>query len=944
METKKNEEKKNNNEIYYKKGMKTTINKANSKLLLFKTDDRIKKNLYIQNQKSSLNSKFSNKTNTSLGNKQKYYDKIRYKLSDENVIKNKRKRPFSSLGENNSQYIINRNHATLKNNSSVELNEISKSLNEKKKSNSLIILQKSNNNINTKTNENKINPSTSFQNQNQKIKFAMRLNNPHRTTHYQNLRYMSNNNDKSNFNNNMSSNINSNIYNLFKPESEKEVFPSMPLDRIKSVKNLNIHVVQSLKNKNKKNSFRYYPKSKSLNNSPYYRIRSKDQESIKNNDNELIEYKNVLYSSLPNRYNNNMQTKLRQYNNEIRKRNDVKKNKLNSKEKEKEKQYSFYKYEEYMDKIEKEELDIYKKNQRKKDEINIKELFQDKSKFVFKIPMNTNRINRFNQINRINLIRFSTNKSKSLSKISSNNKEELALSNKSLKFSYILNNNKSGENNSNNNSNRFIRIPIKTKESQKEKKIIFKESNDSSSSEIPIIINNYEVKRTGIRKLRKTNTVIMQNVMLKKFREERILYESEPSSDISRDQLSAEANNLRKKDLLNLSDFLERNRKDSAIENIPFEKISSIPMKSHEIKMKENEIFENLRRNYFQRREKMIKMNRKNLMAQKLLLEKIVEIDKTKNSKLKRYRSKFSPFYNLNYKYSDKEMSKKKKKILDKYYKKNLEMNKFSVRVKNKSSMSFFTNNSVNSSQVHLISQANDLKSEYFSINDYFNNDTQRNQIDKEKDIIKINPNENNYDIKEIEKIDSKINFEENEKEIIKEKEKEKKIKIKLDEIKLNKMIREEKKKKFENEFFKKYEKIIKSREKKEQTQKKIITNEMLEEMSNNFFDLLDENEAIIKSSKKIEDVELFIQFREKMNSLAKFSKHELHLYVYRNFQTINNILEECKRDKQRENRINKFIKILKEDLEEICNQRYYILKFLKVLDYTPFPNNTMNN
>ena len=76
METKKNEEKKNNNEIYYKKSMKTTINKANSKLLLFKTDDRIKKNLYIQNQKSSLNSKFSNKTNTSLGNKQKYYDKI----------------------------------------------------------------------------------------------------------------------------------------------------------------------------------------------------------------------------------------------------------------------------------------------------------------------------------------------------------------------------------------------------------------------------------------------------------------------------------------------------------------------------------------------------------------------------------------------------------------------------------------------------------------------------------------------------------------------------------------------------------------------------------------------------------------------------------------------------------------------------------------------------
>jgi len=772
----------------------------------------------------------------------------------------------------------------------------------------------------------------------------MRLNNPQKTTHYQNLRYMSNNNNTNFNNNNMSSNINSNINNIFKHESEKQAFPSMPLDQIKSVKNLNIHVIQSLRNKNKRNSFRYYPKSRSLNNSPHYRIRNRNQESIKSNDNnELIEYKNVLYSSLPNRYNNNMQTKLRQYNNEIRKRNDVKNNKLGSGEKDNEKQYSFYKYEKYMDKIEKEELDIYKENQRKKNEINIKELFQDKSKFVFKIPIQINRFNRFNRNNKFNQLNISTNKSKNLSKLSSNNiKEELALSNKSLKLSKNLSNNKSGENNSNGNSNRFIRIPIKTKESSKDKKIIFKD-NDSSSSEIPIIINNYEVKRTGIRKLRKTNTVIMENTLFKKFREERILYDSEPSSELSRDQLSAEANNLRIKDLLNLSDFLERNRKDTVIENIPFEKISSIPMKSHEIKMKENEIFENLRKNYFQRREKMIKLNRKNLLAQKLLLEKIVEIDKTKNGKLKKYRSKFSPFYNLNYKYSDKEMSKRKKKILDKYYQKNLNINKFTVRLKNKSSMSFYTNNSVNSSQVHLISQANDLKSEYFSINDYFNNDTQRNQLDKEKDIIKKNPNEDNYDIKEIENIDNKINFEENEKEIFKEKEKEKKIKIKLDEIKLNKMIKEEKKKKFENEFFKKYEKIIQSREKKEQIHKKIITDEMLEETSNNFFYLLEENEAIIKSSKKTEDAELFIQFREKMNSLAKFSKHELHLYVYRNFQTINNILEECKRDKQRENRINKFIKILKEDLEEICNQRYYILKYLKVLDYNPFPNNTMD-
>ena len=118
----------------------------------------------------------------------------------------------------------------------------------------------------------------------------------------------------------------------------------------------------------------------------------------------------------------------------------------------------------------------------------------------------------------------------------------------------------------------------------------------------------------------------------------------------------------------------------------------------------------------------------------------------------------------------------------------------------------------------------------------------------------------------------------------------------------------------------------------------------MLEEASNRFFSLLKENEKIIESSKKAEEAELFIEFREKMNSLAKYSKRELNLYIFRNYQVINNLLEECKRDKQRENRINGFIKILREDLEEIYNRREYILKFLKVLDYQPFPNYTLND
>ena len=117
----------------------------------------------------------------------------------------------------------------------------------------------------------------------------------------------------------------------------------------------------------------------------------------------------------------------------------------------------------------------------------------------------------------------------------------------------------------------------------------------------------------------------------------------------------------------------------------------------------------------------------------------------------------------------------------------------------------------------------------------------------------------------------------------------------------------------------------------------------MLEEMGNNFNNLLEENEAIIKSSTKQEDAELFIGFREKMKSLRMYSKQDLNMYLYRNFDVINNILADCKRDKQKENRINRFIRMLKEDLDQICYKRNNILKSLKVLDFLPFPNNTIN-
>ena len=117
----------------------------------------------------------------------------------------------------------------------------------------------------------------------------------------------------------------------------------------------------------------------------------------------------------------------------------------------------------------------------------------------------------------------------------------------------------------------------------------------------------------------------------------------------------------------------------------------------------------------------------------------------------------------------------------------------------------------------------------------------------------------------------------------------------------------------------------------------------MLEEMGNNFTNLMDENDAIIKSSRTEDEAELFIQFREKLKSLTRYSVDDLNMYLYRNFDVINNILAECKRDKQKENRINRFIRRLKADLDQICYKRNKILKSLKVLDFLPFPNNTIN-
>ena len=919
MKTKKNDVKNDINETSLKRSIKEPINRTNSKLLLFKSRARIKNKIFIQDQKKAINTKFSvnvyNLINNNTKIKLNYI--IRQRISNESINKNEKRRPLSlNVTKNNSKQVINK--TGLKNQSSLELLEVSKSLSEKRKSNSLNIIPKSNYNIKLIKKEDSSMEQKIISNKNRVLNFESKLFNRYKRPFFRKIENLKNKGKNTLIN--MSSNSNLNVSYLFAQDSKKDhPFPYTFIS-IKSIQKLNNQnpQYQTLINKNQKNAYVCYPKSRSLNNSPHYRVRRDLQEIDKKNNNDLIEYRKILYSGLSNKCNLSIRNRVRKYNEEVRLRNDLK-NKNSNIDENNNKKYYFYKYNEYMDKIEKEEINKFKNLQDKKNEINIKELFEDKSKLNYDELMSQRREIK----NHINYLE----KNKLLSN------EEFMKYQKRLKLNNIL------KNKDNININLYPKIPNKIHKKEKGDK-----SEESSSSEMPIIIDNYIVKKTGVKKLRRIKTAIFGNVLIKKLIDEDILFDNEYSFEQnSVDLLSDEVNKIKQDDyLINLSNFLRNEKKNKQAKNMKLENIKSGFKKTRKkkVKISEKEIFDNLRKNYFQRREKMIKLNRKNLIAKKLLLQKIAEMEQFKK-RYKRYRSIFDTFHNLNFKYSQKEMNERKKEILEKYSRINYEKNKYSVRLKNRSGTSFFTN-SINTSNLQFILENNEMKNDDFSINDYLDSDqAQKNLNEKEQGVIKMYPNENNYNIKEIEDIDNEINFEENEEDgndRFKKRELDKKERKKQEDIKLNKMIKEQKKKKVENEFFKQYEKIIKEYEEKEQNKNKIVSKEMLEEMGNNFNNLLEENEAIIKSSTKQEDAELFIGFREKMKSLRMYSKQDLNMYLYRNFDVINNILSECKRDKQRENRINKFIKILKEDLDLICYKRDYISKHLRVLDFLPFP------
>ena len=73
------------------------------------------------------------------------------------------------------------------------------------------------------------------------------------------------------------------------------------------------------------------------------------------------------------------------------------------------------------------------------------------------------------------------------------------------------------------------------------------------------------------------------------------------------------------------------------------------------------------------------------------------------------------------------------------------------------------------------------------------------------------------------------------------------------------------------------------------------------------------------------------------MISLERYSKKEFNLYLIRNYKYILKILEDCKRDKEREERIDKFLKAMNEDLKINGMYKSELWQDIKVIDYQPF-------
>jgi len=712
-------------------------------------------------------------------------------------------------------------------------------------------------------------------------------------------------------------NIKNYIKNLRYSKNQRHFFSSF--EKINNIKNKNIILnrkYSSLSTKNitkQRTTFDNQDKiecksSRNINKRNFPLYKERDIKSSDNliSSNDLIEYKEVVCNSPEIPFNINYYKK-KNYNNLIRIRN---KQKISN-----DKRYSFYKYKEYMDKIENEKIEIYKKDKEKRKKVNIQKIFQE-------MPTH----NKKNQ-------KISQNEIK--------NKENLELNydikNKINNDINLLNNDSD-----NNLKDDDHQSDVKTDKKIEEDKIIIKKNpkknkikhykkyiNDLKKNLKAISHTHKKKKNKNIEKEEYESSYSESNITINNFFDSKINFPKIGKKDMSSVQKPLNFNKIQKyeKNLFNPEEPLIpseiKNELNINDDDFNIEMLSDKDLKD---KIGDSEVYELLKKKYFKNKERMMLMNKRNIKAQKILFKKIIESDKDQKSKRP---SQLEPFFNLKFKYTDEEINLYKQKFLSKYYEKN--KNNFTP-MRNKES--FNSNNSINISKQYNSPSSKNIKKieenneiiikEKSNTEDKVDNDKEdddkisNNKIDE--DIIK-NHTDNSIQIKKDENsgaifFDKEINY------------------LKNSKKNKNKNIIKEKGylKNFFEKYFKNWKKEDDGGKVKEEIQEKLI-----EEVNHKFSKLIHENEDIIGSSSRKEEAELFLEFKEKMISLARYSKKEYNLYLVKNYKYIVKVLEECKRDKEREERIDKFLKSLNEELRMNSMFKSDLWQDIKVIDYQPF-------
>ena len=663
--------------------------------------------------------------------------------------------------------------------------------------------------------------------------------------------------------------------------------------------------------------------------------------NINKNNNYLINYKNIYYTR--KNLNNNTFDKIKKYNDAIRIRNNLKNNGLYRDKQHK--KYSFYKY---------------IKDKEKKNNFNIQEIFGDiprRNKSTKKAL--TIRIKNKNKL----LLNKKNNSNKDIQSININNnqKDETKTNsnnNNNNKIIDILSKNYSSKKNASTKKNSPKKNSPKKKSPKKnspkkyspkkyspkinslkrnKKKLRKKKNKENddeyiSSSYTPsdVVINNFDSNKNPKDIIKDKN----KNINLVIFEHKRNSFHLDEKKVLLNPEIKEQTNRKLTDPNIEQNDKNENNK----LNENNFNNNNDLNYFNYNQQILNNkEIINSSKYNYLKRREKLLILSRRNLMAKQLLLEKIKEAEKYQKSKR---RSQFIPFFNLKYKHLEDNTKESQEKILlRKYYKKT--KHKFSVRLKNKNSLSYIS--SLNSSVNDFMEQYNDFKnnfheksfifkddefnSDFKNFNDNDNNNKENNDeilkdnnpinsIDKNNDLIEIVNNHSQLDITNnhdnIYKIDDKIEDD-----------------FDLEDNKSNSN-ENEKISEFMKLFLEKYRDKI---EKKEEA----VSEDTFEEINQQFLNIIKENDDIIRSTKKKEEIELFLEFREKMNSLRKLSIKNFNFYIIRNYKIILNTLQECKRDKEKEYRINEFLKELNDELNMLYYYKKDISNNMKILNYQPF-------